>query len=304
LTESGLEGVSYRVVELSGELRERQRWTLAERVPAALEHVEWLDALPDRIEGVVLGNELLDALPVRLFQLFGGEVFERGVTCARSQAPGQFRNGSARPGADLRFVFADRPADPDFSAAVRALLDDSGWASQGGWPDGYVSEFGEQAAAWVESVSRRLAQGALLLIDYGFPRAEFFHPQRSRGTLMCHYRHHSHDDPFWLPGLQDITAHVDFSAIDTAARTGGLELLGYCSQASFLLDCGLPGIAMREPQDDVLRWARQASALQRLMSEAEMGELFKAIAFGRGIPDDAIGFMRGDRRHALVPGKH
>jgi SAM-dependent MidA family methyltransferase len=150
-------------------------------------------------------------------------------------------------------------------------------------------------------VGGRIAHGALLLIDYGFPRAEFYHPQRAQGTLMCHYRHHAHDDPLWLPGLQDNTAHVDFSAVDAAARAAGLEPLGYASQANFLISCGLPEIAMRGHGDDALAWAKQAAALQQLVSEAQMGELFKAIAFGRGLPDDALGFTRADRRGALLP---
>ncbi len=304
LSDSGLDEVNYRFVEVSGELRERQGEMLAARVPQALERVTWLDALPDRIEGVVLGNELLDAMPVRLFRLLGEQVLERGVARAPAGIDEESRHASDEPDRQDEFAFSDRPGDPAFSAAVRATLRGSGWAPQGGWPEGYVSELGEQAAAWVETVSQRLAHGALLLIDYGFPRAEFFHPQRAQGTLMCHYRHHAHDDPFWLPGLQDITAHIDFSAVNTAARAGGLEPLGYCSQASFLIDCGIAQFALREPQDDVRRWASQASALQRLVSEAEMGELFKAIAFGRGIPDEAIGFAHGDRRGALQPAPH
>jgi SAM-dependent MidA family methyltransferase len=305
LAEAGHDRVRYRIVELSGELRARQRETLAASVPAMLDRVEWLDALPERIEGVVLGNELLDAMPVRLFGLAGGQVVERGVVLAQDSAAG----ASAGPGVPddpatgrdetPRFAFADRPADPGFERAVRAALDEAGWAAQGGWPEGYRSELGEQAAAWIASVGARLARGAVLLIDYGFPRAEYYHPQRAQGTLICHYRHRSHDDPLWLPGLQDLTAHVDFSAMDAAARAAGLGTLGYASQASFLFGCGLPELAMRISPDDAGDWARQAAALQKLVSEAEMGELFKAIAWGRGLPDEAIGFARGDRRGAL-----
>ena len=307
LAETGHDGVRYRIVELSGELRARQRETLAAGVPEMLERVDWLDALPERIEGVVLGNELLDAMPVRLFGLAGGQVVERGVVLAREDEAGHGgERGAPQAGrdADVRFAFADRPADSGFERAVRAAFDEAGWAAQGGWPDGYRSELGEQAAAWVASVGARLARGAVLLIDYGFPRAEYYHPQRAQGTLICHYRHRSHDDPLWLPGLQDITAHVDFSAVDAAARASGLATLGYASQAGFLIACGLPELAMRVSPghagqtDD---WARQASALQTLVSEAEMGELFKAIAWCRGLPDDAIGFARGDRRAALRP---
>jgi SAM-dependent MidA family methyltransferase len=303
LAEAGHDRVHYRIVELSGELRARQRETLAAAAPALLDRVEWLDALPERIEGVVLGNELLDAMPVRLFGLAGGQVVERGVVLAHEDGPTDPGVEAGAPhagtGAAVRFAFADRAADAGFERSVGAALEEAGWAAQGGWPQGYRSELGEQAAAWIASVGARLAHGALLLIDYGFPRAEYYHPQRAQGTLICHYRHRSHDDPLWLPGLQDLTAHVDFSAMDDAARAAGLDTLGYASQASFLFGCGLPELAMRISPDDAGGWARQAAALQKLVSEAEMGELFKAIAWGRGLPDEAIGFARGDRRGAL-----
>jgi SAM-dependent MidA family methyltransferase len=330
----------YRIVELSAELRARQRETIAERAAELLDRVEWLGELPERIEGVVLGNELLDAMPVRLFRLVGDEVLERGVVRAQTRAgesagmdasasrtgssarPGLGVSGShlAAPGAvaagsaatrsadpgspgsgtvSTVFAFGDRPADPAFEQAVRAALRRSNWAALGGWPDGYTSELGEQASAWVATVANRLVHGALLLIDYGFPSAEFYHPQRAQGTLMCHYRHHSHDDSLWLPGAQDITAHVDFSAVAQAAEGAGLALLGYSSQSAFLIGCGLPELAMQAPRGNAIDWARQASALQRLLSEAEMGELFKAVAFGRGLPDDALGFARSDRRAVL-----
>lgn len=306
LAARGHRGLEYRIVELSAELRARQRDTLAEKVPEALARVEWLDALPERIEGVVIGNELLDAMPVRLFRLSGDAVLERGVALGSGQiehaqmAHGQIAHGQmANDARESAFVFADRPADARLEASVRALLADTGWAAQGGWPDPYTSELGEQAVAWVSSVAARLAHGAMLLIDYGFPRREYYHPQRATGTLICHYRHHSHDDPLWLPGLQDITSHVDFTAVDAAARAAGLAPLGYASQASFLIGCGLPQLAMQISPDEPAAWARQAAAVQKLVSEAEMGELFKAIAWGRGLPDDAVGFSRGDRRAAL-----
>ncbi|MFA7665109.1 MAG: SAM-dependent methyltransferase [Burkholderiaceae bacterium] len=285
LAGAGCGPIEYRIVELSAALRARQRETLAQRVPEAFARVTWLDELPGSIEGVVIGNELLDAMPVRLFRLDGGQVFERGVGCTGGPAP--------------RFAFSERPAAPDFAAAVQATLAASGWATGGGWPDGYCSELGEQAPAWVASVGERLRHGALLLIDYGFPRAEYYHPQRSQGTLICHYRHRAHDDPLRWPGLQDITAHVDFSAIDEAARGAGLAPLGYAAQAGFLIGCGLAQLAMQVSPADAAAWARQAAGLQKLVSEAEMGELFKAIAWGRGLPDDAIGFADSDRRAAL-----
>jgi len=273
----------YSIVELSAPLRALQRETLAARVPELVGRVEWLEALPARIEGVVVANEVLDAMPVRLFRRHEGAVFERGVACV--------------PRGD-GFAFADRPADDAFAARVRDVLREA-WA-EGGEPAGdYVSEIGEQAQAWVATVAGRLAHGAMLLLDYGFPRAEYYHAHRSTGTLQCHYRHRVHGDPFVWPGLQDITAHVDFTAVSRAALGAGLQALGYNSQARFLLDCGLLDRLAQMPRDDARLWAKQAQAAQMLLSEAEMGELFKAIAFGRGVPDDAPGFATRDRRGAL-----
>src|SRR5690606_30531016 len=159
---------------------------------------------------------------------------------------------------------------------------------------GYRSELNLQAEAWVKQLGKWLKSGAALLIDYGFPQREYYHPQRSAGTLMCHFRHHSHDHPLVLAGIQDITAHVDFTAMADAALEGGMDVLGYTTQARFLLNVGLPEILMAgdvAPQD--------MSATQKLLSEAEMGELFKVLALGRGIDGPLLGFVRGDRRDRL-----
>lgn len=282
----------YLIVELSGELRERQRATLAERAPGLLDRVRWLDAWPERMSGVILANELLDAMPARAFRLREGRVFERGVALASMP-------DTADPSGTPRFAWSDRPADAGFEACVRELLAEP--IAQAGdlWPDDYAGEVGEQAVAWVREAGRRLDTGAMLLVDYGFPAREFFHPQRSLGTLMCHYRHHAHGDPFMLPGLQDITVHVDFSAVARGAGEVGLDLLGYTSQARFLLSLGLLERVSRTPVEAGLEYVKQAQAVQSLVSEAEMGELFKAIAFGRGLPADALGFLRSDRSGAL-----
>lgn len=272
----------YEIVEVSASLRERQRELLARRVPELLGRVSWLDALAPRIEGVVVANEVLDAMPVRLFRWSDGAVHERGVACAPAGG----------------FAFADRPADDAFAGRVRRTLEQV-WG-EGAAPRGdYVSEVGEQAAGWVATIAGRLARGAMLLFDYGFPRAEYYHPHRSTGTLQCHYRHRVHGDPFLWPGLQDITAHVDFTAVAGAARDAGLAALGFASQARFLLDCGLLDRLAALPRSDAREWAKQAQAAQMLLSEAEMGELFKAIAFGRDVPDDAPGFATRDRRAVL-----
>jgi len=286
----------YVIVELSASLRERQRRTIAAAVPQWLDRVRWLDRLPESIEGVIVANEVLDAMPVRIFRRTDTQIGELGVVHDAG-----------------RFEWAERPADAEFAARVQERLH-AAWTRYGHaggdtpqTPEGqvqasgsaYVSELGEQAEAWVASVGSRLVRGAMLLIDYGFPRHEFYHPQRATGTLRCHYRHRAHDDPFRWPGLQDITAHVDFTAIAAAGRDAGLNLLGYASQARFLLDCGLLDAALSVPRDDPVRWTRETAAVQRLLSEAEMGELFKVIALGRGLEDDAVGFRSRDRRAAL-----
>lgn len=278
----------YLIVEVSGELRERQRETIARRVPSMLARVRWLDAWPQRISGVILGNELLDAMPARVFRVLDGAVLERGVTLLHGTQDGR------------RFEWQDRPADADFERRVRARLAGPIADAEGDWPADYVGELGEQSEAWVREAGRRLEVGAMLLIDYGFPRREFFHPQRALGTLMCHYRHHAHGDPFLLPGLQDITVHVDFSATAEAAADAGLDLLGFASQARFLFDLGLLDRLVRTSgAEGSIDDRKRAQAVHTLVSEAEMGELFKAIAFGRGMPPDALGFLRGDRSGAL-----
>lgn len=266
LSAAGVEVARYAIVEVSPDLRARQRATLA-----AFPQVAWLDAPPAGFDGVVLANEVLDVLPVRLFVRAEDGVRERGVV--------------ARDGA---FAFEARAADARLAQAVAAIE-----AEVGALPAGYGSEWGEQAAAWCAELARWLARGVALLIDYGFPRREYYHPQRLMGTLMCHYRHRAHADPLWLPGLNDITAHVDFSACADAAHAAGLDVLGYTTQAHFLINAGLLDLLARE------HGPQRASEAQRLLSEAEMGELFKVLALGRGVAQPLAGFAQGDRLHAL-----
>jgi len=241
--------------------------------------VTWLDAPPAGFDGVIIANEVLDVMPVRLFVRGADEasappVFERGVAWC-----------------DGRFVFAERDADAALQAAVNAIE-----AKVGALLAGYGAEVSPVATAWTAQLAHWLARGVALLIDYGFPRREYYHPQRLMGTLMCHYRHHAHADPLWLPGLNDITAHVDFTAVADAAHAAGLDVLGYTTQAHFLINCGLLDAVQRAPQSQ--RHQRAAEA-QRLLSEAEMGELFKVLAVGRGIAAPLRGFARGDRLHTL-----
>ncbi|KWF88342.1 hypothetical protein WL93_15935 [Burkholderia diffusa] len=270
----GVELDEYLIVDLSGELRERQRDTIAAAAPALAGKVRWLDALPERFDGVVVGNEVLDAMPVRLFAKADGAWLERGVALDARHA----------------FVFDDRPAGAAGLPPVLAMLDVD---------DGYVTETHEAALAFTRTVCTMLGRGAVLLVDYGFPAHEYYHPQRDRGTLMCHYRHHAHDDAFLYPGLQDITAHVEFTGIYDAGVATGADLLGYTSQARFLLNAGITDALAAIDPSDIHQFLPAANAVQKLISEAEMGELFKVIAFSRGIDGTLDAFARGDRSHAL-----
>jgi SAM-dependent MidA family methyltransferase len=263
----------YAILELSGELAERQRRTLADRIPHLLARVEWLDRLPETWDGLILANEVLDAMPVELVDWHDEGIAERGV-------------GRDAAG---HFVWRNRPAGGTLLAAAQAIA----------VVPPCRSEIGLAAAAWVAEWGRRLQRGAMLLIDYGFPRREFYHPQRSGGTLMCHYRHHAHGDPFWWPGLSDITAHIDFTAIAEAGFDAGLDVLGYTSQAAFLFNCGLTDVLGRADPGNARNYLPQSRAVDKLTSPAEMGELFKVIALGRGIGERLVGFARGDRLHAL-----
>ena len=263
----------YAILEVSAELRARQQQILAEALPQVPERVQWLDALPKHFRGVVLGNEVLDALPVELVHWTEGGPMTRGVRF----------DGEA-------FCWEDRPiSDPALRALAESLA----------LPPGYISEIGLASPALIRSLAERLDSGLILMIDYGFGRAEYYHPQRHMGTLRAHYRHHALDDPFYLPGLCDLTAHVDFSAVAEAGRACGLTLAGYASQANFLLNAGVADLLMQTTPEDAAAYLPQANALQRLVSPAEMGELFKVIAFTRACDVPLAGFARGDRRHTL-----
>lgn len=283
----------YDILELSGELAERQRQHLQATVPHLMERIRWLSTLPDSLSGVVIGNEVLDAMPVELIR------WRRGAT-PQVQCLG-VRLEAVEDG--VRFVSAPAPTAQATSAAlidrVRALAD------KYEWPDDYTTELPEAGPAWISTVAQRLTQGALLLIDYGFPRHEFYHHERTGGTLMCHYRHRAHPDPFYWPGLQDITAHVDFTAIAEAGFDAGLEVTGYCTQAGWLMDAGLLDLlAAQQPADYTQadgQWVRTQHAVQTLLSPAEMGEFFKVILLTKGLPADLRipGFLRSDRSHTL-----
>jgi len=263
----------YFIVELSPDLRDRQRAHFAQRASHLAARVIWRDAPPaSGFRGVVLANELLDAMPVTRFRT------------------GHDRLSELRVGwQENRFVWREAGADAALCERVLAL----------DLAEGYESEIGFAAEGWVRSVGDRLAHGVVLLIDYGFPRAEFYHPQRNRGTLMCHYRHRAHSDPLILAGLQDITAHVDFTAVAEAGQDAGLTLLGYTSQAMFLLGSGLDEVAAEDNARDARARITLGNEIKKLTLPHEMGELFKVIAMGRNFGQPLIGFRLQDRRARL-----
>ncbi len=264
----------YRILELSGELQARQRDTIAALAPQFLARVEWLDALPDNFSGCIIGNELLDAMPTHEVAWREDGIKEIGVTL---DAAGDF-------------VYSERAADAHLVALAGTLEVTAP----------FRSEIGLAARSWVSEMTRRLHDGGLLLIDYGLPRHEYYHPQRDGGTIRCHYRQRTHDDPFWWPGLSDITAHVDFTAIAEAAHDAGADVAGYTSQAAFLMNCGIADLlAERQRGDDAAATARATGALNLILSPNEMGELFKVIALTKNIDEPLLGFSRGDRTHAL-----
>ncbi len=271
----------YFILEVSAELRQRQQDLFSDRATHLLHLIDWLEQLPGTFNGVMLANEVLDAMPVHLVEWQGNELFERGVTWQNEQFEWQQRSIQ---NAELQAVANQLTAqiNPDNNPEIH-----------------YVSEINLAARHFMRSLADTLQQGAVILIDYGFGSGEYYHPQRNQGTLMCHYRHHAHDDPFYLPGLQDITSHVDFTAILDATEDSELTFLGYTNQAHFLINCGITEILAQTPAEDINNYLPQANQLQKLVSPAEMGELFKVIAFGKNISQTLVGFSGGDMSRLL-----
>ena len=249
----------YAIVELSAALRERQ----ARQLARFARKVVWLDRLPEKIHGVVLGNEVLDAMPVQLLHFDGDTWHERGVALCGDD-----------------FAWADR------ATHLRPPLADAAFVP------GTTTEIHPQSEAFVHTLAERLTRGAAFFIDYGFPEAEYYHPQRTGGTLMCHRAHQMDTNPLDDVGEKDITAHVNFSGIALAAQDAGLQVDGYTSQAHFLFNCGLAPLL--EAAD-----LRQRASAHKLVAEHEMGELFKVIAVSRGLSWQPLGFAQGDRSHRL-----
>ena len=265
LTALGARVQRYTIVELSGPLRALQQ----QRLAAFAGQLEWLDHWPPRsgaaagLCGVVLGNEVLDAMPVQLLHFDGQQWWQRGVAMA----------------ADGGWTWADRPTSLRPPDGVQM-------------PAGTVTEIHLQAEAFIRSLAAQLTRGAAFFIDYGFPETEYYHPDRVGGTLMCHQAHRADDNPLLAVGDKDITAHVNFSALALAAQDAGMEVLGYTSQAHFLINCGLLDLLVHAS-------LRERANAQKLLTEHEMGELFKVLGLARGIALPALGFAVGDRSHTL-----
>lgn len=255
----------YFILEISADLKERQQVLLKERLPDFFDRIIWLDKLPETFSGIMLANEVMDAMPVHRFKGSSQEYY------VDSQSE--------------RFYWKlAKPSSSELANAIKRL----------DLPENYSSEINLQLPAWLQSLSDCLEKGVLLALDYGFPRHEYYHPERSMGTLMCHHRHKTHDNPLILVGLQDITAHVDFSAVVEGAEKAGFALAGYTHQAQFLLNLGLADLAAAAMTDDISRF-EISQQIKLLTLPSEMGELFKAIALSKNVEMDLLGFEQGNR---------
>ncbi len=271
--------LEYLILEVSNELRARQQLTIERLAPKFCERVKWLDALPATFSGVVIANEVLDAMPVKIFEQDpSAEILEVGVSLSDKHNP------------EDAFCWRLGPAEPALREAVKHF----GIINEG---ESYRSEVHHQAQAWVQSLGQILKQGAVMLIDYGFAQHEYYHPDRRGGTLMCHYRHRAHENPFFLPGLQDITAHVNFSAVARSAHLAGLDILGYATQGAFLLSTGLLNrLPIDLPTQAQIELAQE---IKKLSLPHEMGELFKVMVLGKELELSLSGFDQQDMRTRL-----
>ena len=269
----------YLLLEVSADLRERQKILIETRIPRLANLVTWLDTLPDKkFNGIILANEVLDAMPVHRFTMRGGELFSHGVGIS----DGKFEWRTAEPEDSLKRHVYER-----LDGYLHNL------------PDSYTSEINIRIMPWLGSIADILAQGIVLLIDYGYPRHEYYHPQRSDGTLLCHYRHHVHADPFFYPGLQDITASVDFTAVAEAAVTSGLQVAGYTTQAHFLIGCGLDEVIKSMELTSGPEKIDLRNQVRLLTMPGEMGERFKVIALAKDVDSQLTGFRFLDHRSRL-----
>ncbi len=269
LAATGLQLDTYYILELSSELQQRQQQYLQNKFPEFYSKFIWVQTLPKSLDCVIVANEVIDAMPVRRFAWIENKLQEFFVTCQDKE----FNLSLAHPTQELVLAFSQ--------SNLIEQLDFS--------PQPYVSEINLWLWPWIKSLSTCVNRGAVLLFDYGFSRSEYYHPQRNTGTLMCHYQQHCHPDPFFYPGLQDITAHVDFTAVAEAASANDFDLAGFTNQASFLINCGLGNFASQQTSREV----------NTLSSPAEMGELFKAMLLTKNLDLMATGFSQFDKLHTL-----
>jgi len=262
----------YYILELSPDLKQRQQQKLQAEQADFYERIIWLEAMPKNFKGVVLANEVLDAMPVNLFKVVEGRAVEQAVALDDNN--------------DLDYVDANQN-DP---------MLDTWWQNLGSklnLPEGYISEVNLAIQPWISSIAQSLESGLVLLIDYGYPHNEYYHPDRDQGSLMCHYRHRNHPNPLVLLGLQDVTAHVDFTAVAEAALDSELDVLGYCHQSGFLTSCGILQLAEQQLTGELSQQLLLSQEIKPLIMPEEMGELFKVIALGRDLDTVAMGGLLG-----------
>lgn len=268
----------YQILELSAELRQRQRDTIANKAPDLLARVVWLDALPENFIGVVLANEVLDAMPVECFRRHGDAIEQMWVKFEAGHLVGDYRPANK--------AVADAVAEIEQRREQRL-------------PDNYCSELNLYHRPWIEALFNGMERGVVLLVDYGYGVKEYYHPERSQGTLMCHYQHRTHPDPFWCPGVQDITSYVDFSEVAHAAVDAGFEMLGFTSQATFLMGAGLAELHQEQVSDDVRVQVQLSQQIKTLTLPSEMGERFKVMGLMKNMDCSLSGFGFQDLRSRL-----
>lgn len=267
---------TYYIVEVSAQLAKQQRQHIVKYAPESLDKVVWLAQLPEQLEGILIGNEVLDAMPIERIRCDESNKWQRAYV---SQERGEFI-----------LKYQETEDENIVQAALQYFPDNTP----------YTSELHLTQYAFIQTLAQKLTRGAMIWIDYGFDAAQYYHPQRNDGTLIGHHRHHSIHDPFYRVGLTDLTSHVNFSDIADAACTNGLDLIGYTTQANFLFNLGiLERLGQQYPEADSVEYIRAAAAVHQLTAQHEMGELFKVIAFGKNISVDWQGFLMGDMCHKL-----
>jgi SAM-dependent MidA family methyltransferase len=274
---------TYYLLEPSADLRQRQQLNIKKTIPQLQQRFVWLDRLPEeKIKGVILANEVIDAMPVKRI-VIDSEIEEYAVAC------------DAEANDQIRFQWIKKNLDEKFKVDLTELLGALGEPLT----TPYVTEINCNIKPWLSSLNDVLDEGLILISDYGYPRLEYFHPQRRAGTLICHYRHHAHDDPFLYPGLQDITASVDFTTVAEAAVDAGLHVSGFTTQAHFLIACGLDQFVSEYDTDDTVERSKMTHQVSKLTMPGEMGEKFKFIGLTKALDIQLCGFGFIDQRSRL-----